>query len=68
MGVTVNHWLEEFDSLTRSQFYSECRQVVCRLVWDQDVECSIHSTRTMQFNKLYNLVLEEYNRIIAGLV
>ncbi|QDH46965.1 hypothetical protein LAh9_104 [Aeromonas phage LAh_9] len=29
-----------------SPIYSQCRQVVCRLVWGQKVECSIHSTET----------------------
>jgi hypothetical protein len=33
MGVTVNHWLEEFDPLTRSQFLFPYSLMVKRRIY-----------------------------------
>ena len=41
MGVTVNHWLAEFDSLMRSQLYGDVAQLGERLVCNQNVAGSI---------------------------
>ena len=32
--------------------YSECRQVVCRLLWERKVGCSIHPIPTTLYGKL----------------
>ena len=34
MGVTVNHWLAEFDSQVRSQNLSRCSEMVSPVLWE----------------------------------
>ena len=48
MEITQNGGSMEYFEITLDgkTELSERRQVVCRLVWDQDVECSIHSAPT----------------------